>query len=66
VAAKLGWFVGGILAVVLLAGVFGGEKGVQDFGSFLSDAVHWIGHWLGNLGHWIGETWKSYFGENKK
>jgi hypothetical protein len=66
VAAKAGYFVGGLLVIVLLAGIFGGDKGVHDFGNFLYDAVHWIGHWLGKLGHWIGDTWDSYFGSDNK
>ena len=65
-AAKAGVFVGGLLLIVLLAGIFGGDKSVHGFGNDLYTAVHWVGHWLGKLGHWIGETWKSFFGHTSQ
>jgi hypothetical protein len=66
VAAKLGYFVVALVALILLAGLFGGDKSVHDLGEHLYTAVHWIGHWLGKTGHWIGETWQSFFGHDKK
>ncbi len=65
-AAKAGWAVGGLLAIVLLAGIFGGDASVHTFGSDLYTFVHWLGKWAGKIGHWIGETWQSYFGHAKK
>jgi hypothetical protein len=65
-AAKAGYAVGGLLLVILLAGIFGGDKSVHQLGDSLYTAVHWIGHWLGKTGHWIGETWQSFFGHGKK
>jgi hypothetical protein len=64
--AKLGMVVGALVLVILLAGLFGGDKSVHDLGNHLYTAVHWIGHWLGKMGHWIGETWQSFFGHDKK
>ncbi len=64
-AAKAGLAVGGLLLVVLLAGIFGGDKGVHDFGDALYSAVHWVGHWLGRIGHWIAETWTQFFGHTE-
>ncbi len=65
-AAKLGMAAGVLLLVVLLAGIFGGDKSVHDLGDALSTAVHWVGHWLGKIGHWIGETWQSFFDKDDK
>jgi hypothetical protein len=65
-AAKLGMFVGVLVLIVLLAGIFGGDKSVHQFGDALATAVHWVGHWLGKIGHWIGETWTSFFDKDKK
>jgi hypothetical protein len=65
-AAKAGILVGGLLLIVLLAGIFGGDKSVHDFGNALYTAAHWVGHWLGKIGHWIGETWQSFFGSSHK
>ena len=65
-AVKLGYFVGALVLIVLLAGIFGGDKSVHDFGNALYTSVHWLGHWVGKIGHWIGETWTSYFGHKDK
>lgn len=65
-AAKAGLAVGGLLLIVLLAGIFGGDKSVHDLGNDLYSAAHWLGHWLGKIGHWIGETWQSFFGSSHK
>jgi uncharacterized membrane protein (DUF441 family) len=65
-AAKLGMFVGLLVLIILLAGIFGGDKSVHDFGNALYNATHWLGHWIGKVGHWIGETWSSFFGHDKK
>lgn len=64
-AAKLGYFVGALVLIVLLAGIFGGDKSVHDFGNSLYTATHWLGHWIGKMGHWIGETWQSFFNHDK-
>jgi hypothetical protein len=65
-AAKLGMGVGLLVLIILLAGIFGGDKSVHQFGDSLYTAVHWIGEWIGKIGHWIGETWQSFFGHDKK
>jgi hypothetical protein len=65
-AAKLGMGVGLLVLIILLAGIFGGDKSVHQFGDALYTAVHWVGEWLGKTGHWIGETWQSFFGHDKK
>ena len=65
-AAKAVLAVGGLVAIVLLAGIFGGDGSVHTFGNDLYTFVHWLGHWIGKIGHWIGETWQSYFGHTKK
>jgi hypothetical protein len=65
-AAKAVLAVGGLVAIVLLAGIFGGDASVHNFGHDLYGLVHWLGHWIGKIGHWIGETWQSYFGHDKK
>lgn len=65
-AAKAGMAVGGLVLIVLLAGIFGGDKSVHGLGNDLYTVVHWLGHWLGKTGHWVGETWKSYFGNHPK
>ncbi len=65
-AAKAGWAVGALLALVLFVGIFGGDASVHKLGDDLYGFVHWLGHWMGKAGHWIGETWQSYFGHTKK
>jgi hypothetical protein len=65
-AAKTGMFVGGLVLIVLLAGIFGGDKSVHGLGDALYTAVHWLGHWLNKTGHWLGEAWQSFFGHDKK
>jgi hypothetical protein len=65
-AAKASMAVGLLVLIILLAGIFGGDKSVHDFGGALYTAVHWVGEWLGKIGHWIGETWQSFFGHDKK
>lgn len=65
-AAKAGVLVGGLLLIVLVVGVMGGDSSVHIFGDQLYTFVHWLGHWIGKLGHWIGETWNSFFGDHTK
>jgi hypothetical protein len=65
-AAKASMAVGLLVLIILLAGIFGGDKSVHDFGDALYTAVHWVGEWLGKIGHWIGETWQSFFGHDQK
>jgi hypothetical protein len=65
-AAKAVFAVGALVAIVLLAGILGGDASVHTFGNDLYSFVHWLGHWIGKIGHWIGETWQSYFGHTKK
>jgi hypothetical protein len=65
-AAKAVFAVGALVAIVLLAGILGGDASVHTFGNDLYTFVHWLGHWIGKIGHWIGETWQSYFGHEKK
>ncbi len=65
-AAKAVFAVGALVAIVLLAGILGGDSSVHTFGNDLYTFVHWTGHWIGKIGHWIGETWQSYFGHDKK
>ena len=65
-AVKAGMAVGVLVLIILLAGIFGGDKSVHDFGDALYTSVHWVGKWLGKIGHWIGETWQSFFGHGKK
>jgi hypothetical protein len=65
-AAKAVFAVGALVAIVLLAGILGGDASVHTFGNDLYTFVHWLGHWIGKIGHWIGETWQSYFGHTKK
>ena len=65
-AAKAGLLVGGLLLIVLVVGVMGGDNSVHSFGDQLYTFSHWLGHWLGKLGHWIGETWNSFFGDHPK
>jgi hypothetical protein len=65
-AAKATMAVGLLVLIILLAGIFGGDKSVHDFGNALYTAVHWVGQWLGKIGHWVGETWQSFFSHDKK
>ncbi len=65
-AAKAVLAVGALVAIVLLAGILGGDASVHTLGNDLYGFVHWLGHWIGKIGHWIGQTWQSYFGHTKK